>query len=181
MTTVTVGEIVELFERWGSERYDEDVAQLEHALQAAALAVDGGASDALVVACLLHDIGHLLDLRDGHESAGVDLRHEDAGAAWLRPLLPPAVTAPIALHVRAKRYLCAVDPAYEGGLSDGSVRSLALQGGPMTAAEIEAFRALPGFGDAVRLRRWDDEGKVRDHRVAPLADYVQLLESLTSA
>ncbi len=175
MSASSVDEVLELFGRWGCDPYDEEVAQLEHALQTAALAVRSGAGDALVAAALLHDVGHLLDLRDGREPSAGDRGHEDTGAAWLRPLFPTAVTAAIALHVRAKRYLCAVDPVYAACLSTGSMRSLAQQGGPMSAAEAQVFRGAAGHDDAVQLRRWDDAGKVDGLAVAALGDHVELL------
>ncbi|MGQ0832808.1 MAG: HD domain-containing protein, partial [Microthrixaceae bacterium] len=102
----SIDEVLHLYERWGTERYDEEIRQLEHALQTAALAAADGSDEALVAAALLHDVGHLLDLADGDGTRDrtVDLRHEARGAAYLAALLPPAVTAPIALHVRAKRY-----------------------------------------------------------------------------
>jgi predicted HD phosphohydrolase len=98
------------------------------------------------------------------------------GAAYLGDLYSRAVTAPIALHVRAKRYLCAVDPSYHAGLSAGSQRSLVLQGGPMTADEVAAFERLNGADDAVRLRRWDDEGKVVGLAVPGLEAYRKHLD-----
>jgi predicted HD phosphohydrolase len=96
----------------------------------------------------------------------------------LAGLFPATVTAPIALHVEAKRYLCAVDPSYMSLLSEGSVRSLATQGGPMGDAEVGRFQALPAHRAACDLRRWDDLGKVESLDVAPLHDYADLLESL---
>jgi gamma-butyrobetaine dioxygenase len=47
------------------------------------------------------------------------------------------------------------------------VRTLALQGGPMTPAQAAAFEALPFAQDAVAVRRWDDEAK--DPAVTPPA------------
>ena len=171
----SLARLTELYERFGQDHYDEDLSQLDHALQTAALAEAAGASDELVVAALLHDVGHLLAL-EAHASRGgrtedlasapEDLEHEAVGARWLARLFPPAVTALIALHVRAKRYRCAVDPAYHDGLSDGSRRSLVKQGGPFDEGEAVAFAALPGFADAVALRGWDDAGKV-DGLVTP--------------
>lgn len=175
MSAPSIGSIIALFERWGRETYDEEISQVDHALQTAALATAAGAGDQLIAAALLHDIGHLLDLEAGRTARERDLRHEHAGAAWLRPLFPPAVTAPIALHVRAKRFLCATEPAYATGLSAGSVHSLERQGGPMSAAGTESFGRLAGSGDAVRLRRWDDAGKVDGLPVAPLSGYTDLL------
>ena len=178
MVARSVDEVVELFLHWGSERYDEAVSQLDHALQTAAHARAEGADDALVVAALLHDTGHLLELRDGGSADGkveVDLAHEARGARWLGALFPAAVTGPIALHVAAKRYRCAVDPGYRDGLSDGSRRSLIRQGGPMSPGEQEQFARHPAHVDAVRLRGWDDGGKVTDLHVPDLADYQLLL------
>lgn len=180
MSAGSIAEVVDLIERFGTERYDEEVAQLDHALQTAALAAAEHADDALIAAALLHDIGHLLDLRDGGGPAVADHRHEQRGAAWLRPLLPKSVTTPIALHVRAKRYLCTVDATYTSKLSPGSVRSLRHQGGPLNAAEVEAFEMIPHHQAAARLRRWDDAGKVDGLTVAPLATYLDLLEHLAA-
>ncbi len=172
--------MVDLFTRWASDPYDETLSQLDHAVQTAALAVADGAGDGLVVAALLHDVGHLLDLAatDGGVPAAVDLGHEAVGARYLAALFPPSVTGPIALHVRAKRYRCAVDPRYLATLSDGSRRSLALQGGPYELDEVAAFESNPGFADAVRLRSWDDGGKVDVLDVLDLDAYLPMLRSV---
>lgn len=169
----TVDEVLALYERWGGDPYDEEVAQLDHALQTAARAAEAGAGDALVAAALLHDVGHLLTLR------GEPLTpHERRGPAFLADLFPTAVTAPIALHVEAKRYLCAVDPGYATLLSAGSQRSLRRQGGPLAPPDVAEFEATPGWGDAVALRRWDDAGKIVGAAVPALAAYEELLWSL---
>ncbi len=177
----SVDEVLDLYRTHGTDRYDEDVTQLDHALQCAALAAAEGAADELVAAALLHDVGHLLHLRDGGAAPGADeddLDHESRGARWLSDLYGPAVTSPIALHVRAKRYLCAVDPGAVDALSDGSQASLVRQGGPLDDEGVASFRANPGHDDAVRLRRWDDAGKVEDLAVAPLDDYESLLQGV---
>jgi predicted HD phosphohydrolase len=168
-----IDEVLDLYDRWGAERYDEDVVQLDHALQTAALAAAAGAADDLVAAALLHDAGHLLALRDGQAGP-----HESVAPAYLAALFPMSVTEPIALHVAAKRYLCAVEPAYRAGLSAGSQRSLRRQGGPMSAGEVATFETTPGWVDAVDLRRWDDAGKVDGAVVPGLASYEPLLRSL---
>jgi gamma-butyrobetaine dioxygenase len=108
-------------------------------------------------------------------------RHGEAGARWLSRWFGEAVTEPVRLHVAAKRYLCAVDAGYFGLLSAESVRTLSLQGGPMTAAEVAAFEALPFSGHAVAVRRWDDQAK--DPEVTPLrfAYFAPLLGALVRA
>lgn len=180
----SVSEVLDLFDDVASLRYDEEVTQLEHALQVAALARSDAAPGPLVAAALLHDVGHLLEMRYGGEPTGAvddDLGHEARGARWLAALFPPSVTGPIALHVAAKRYRCAVDPAYHDALSAGSVASLARQGGPMSDDERRRFEAHPAHGAAVRLRTWDDAGKVTDWADVPeLAVYRPLLEALST-
>lgn len=176
----SLDEVMGLYEAWGAQLYDEEIRQVDHALQTAALAGRADAGAALVAAALLHDVGHLLAMADrsGPRDHSVDLRHEARGAAYLASLFPPSVTAPIALHVRAKRYLVATEPAYAAALSPGSTASLARQGGAMDPSEVAAFESNPGRQDAVELRRWDDRGKVDGLEVPELASYGGLLESL---
>ena len=137
--------IATLLEEKGARRYGlAAVSQLQHALQAALLAEQTGSHAALVTAALLHDIGHMVHgLGEDPAAEGVDDRHEELGRAYLSGLFGPEVTEPVRLHVAAKRYLCATEPDYFAKLSPDSVRSLALQGGPMSPEEVAAFRALP--------------------------------------
>lgn len=153
--------ILEILETSGAEQYgDEAVSQLQHALQCAHLAECSGASDSLVVAALLHDFGHLIH-KLGEDAArrGIDDRHEVLGRKYLARWFGEAVTAPVGLHVDAKRYLCATEPDYFDTLSPASVRSLELQGGPFTEAGAAAFIAQPYAQDALAVRRWDEQAK----------------------
>jgi phosphonate degradation associated HDIG domain protein len=174
---LSIDEVIALYERHGRDQYDEEVTQLDHALQTAALAVAEGAADSLVVAALLHDVGHLLQLEGGlsYRPDQPDLHHETRGARYLSELFPDTVTSPIALHVRAKRYRCAVDSSYAASLSPASMRSLGVQGGPLDERAVRSFEANPSFEDAVRLRGWDDGGKRHDVVIPPLEHYVELL------
>jgi len=156
-----VTEILTLFKTNGGSMYGgEAVTQLEHALQAATLAKENQASDALVTAALLHDIGHLLhDLPDDASDNGIDDVHEALAANYLAAHFVPAVVEPVNLHVAAKRYLCAVDPAYYDTLSAPSKTSLTFQGGVMNETEVANFEQNPFYQDAVTLRKWDDVAK----------------------
>jgi phosphonate degradation associated HDIG domain protein len=173
-------EIRQLFEARGCVEYHgEAVSQAEHALQAANLAETEGAPDSLIIAALLHDVGHLISGHDEDAADhGIDDRHEVAGAAWLSQHLAAEVCAPIRLHVAAKRYLCAMEPAYFAGLSPASRLSLKLQGGPFGANELAAFESNPHHSAAVRLRRWDDAAKVPGLAVPGLEHYLGRIEAL---
>ena len=175
-----VDQIVDLYQRRGCDRYDESVTQLEHAVQCAVLAADEGASPALVAAALLHDIGHLLgaERRVDGERIDTDFRHEAEAGRWLRAHFDDGVVVPVVLHVRAKRYLCAVDPGYRANLSAGSVRSLELQGGPLAPNEVQAFEAVTGWREATLLRGWDDRAKVVGAPMEQFDEYRHLLGSL---
>jgi phosphonate degradation associated HDIG domain protein len=172
-----LSEIEDLFEKWGKQLYSERLSQTAHAVQCAVLAEESGASSDLVLASLLHDIGHLIDLEtsSGREEHEIDTEHEATGARAISPLFPPTVAAPIALHVAAKRYLCFIEPTYFDGLSEASVATLALQGGPMSEDEANRFAAMPHAKNAVSLRRWDELGKDTTKDMNPLDEFRQLL------
>ena len=76
------------------------------------------------------------------------------------------------LHVAAKRYLCGTEPDYFARLSEDSVLSLSLQGGPMSMEDAADFAALAGAEDAVRLRRFDERAKVKDLKAPPVAHFL---------
>ena len=182
MTMSPVEEIFDAFAERGADRYGENVSQLEHAVQCAFLAFEEGAGDCLIAAALLHDFGHLFEGRgEVAEREGRDARHEVYGARALGRWFGREVTGPVALHVAAKRYLCAVEPGYEDALSPASRLSLRLQGGRFDSGERLRFERSPFAGDAVRLRRWDDTGKLPDLVVPPLEHYRPLLERLVAA
>jgi phosphonate degradation associated HDIG domain protein len=177
-----IDHIFACFAAKGHLAYGESVTEQEHALQAAAFAEQDGQPPAMIVACLLHDFGHLChDLGERIADEGIDARHEDIGARALAAWFPPEVVEPGRLHVAAKRYLCAVDTAYREALSPASEQSLQLQGGPMTPGEVAAFEAEPYFRDAITLRHYDDLGKVPDMETPPLEHYRPLLGKLLTA
>jgi phosphonate degradation associated HDIG domain protein len=171
---LSLSDIEQLFARHGAEQYSgEPVTQLEHALQTAHLAEQSEASDELVTACLLHDLGHLLN----HQGAtptlrGIDDTHQYFALPFLRGLFPGAVLDAIKLHVDAKRYLCQASDGYYARLSEDSKRSLALQGGVFDAAQASAFIAQPAARDAVMLRQWDDLAKQAELATPSLAHFL---------
>lgn len=168
----TLAAIDALLARAGEVDYGEQVTMLEHSIQCALFAQRDGAAETLVAAALLHDIGSFVS---GAGGAYGEYAHDRSGGEWLAQRFAPAVSEPVRLHVAAKRYLCAVEPEYWRALSPASVHTLGHQGGPMQPHEVRAFEREPYFEDAVRLRRWDDEGKVAGMTVPPVSSFHPLL------
>ncbi|REF02636.1 phosphonate degradation HD-domain oxygenase [Cupriavidus plantarum] len=176
--TLTLAQIETLFGNHGTNYYgDEAISQTAHALQCAQLAEQAGEPEALIVAALLHDVGHLMLA----ESSTTDMRHQEAAAGALAALFDDAVTEPVRLHVAAKRYLCARDAGYHDTLSPASVHSLVLQGGPFDEAKADAFAQQPHALAAVRLRRYDDLAKVVGLETPPLSHYMAMAARCTRA
>jgi phosphonate degradation associated HDIG domain protein len=178
-----IEKIEELFKNKGGSLYGgEAVTQEQHALQAAQLAEESGASPSIIAAALLHDVGHLLhNLPDDAPDEGVDDVHEALGYRFLHRWFGPEVSEPVRMHVDAKRYLCAVDPSYLETLSPPSLQSLELQGGPMTPGEVSAYEEQPFYEASLVVRRWDDLAKDPNLATPPLAHYLPYLREVLTA
>jgi [1-hydroxy-2-(trimethylamino)ethyl]phosphonate dioxygenase len=182
MTMSEVEGLVHLLnEKGGTAYFGEPVSILEHSLQAAHSAELASAAPPLIVAALLHDIGHMLHgLDEGIAGRGQDGMHEELAATYLSRWFQMEVTMPIRLHVPAKRFLCRRDREYLKQLSPSSIESLALQGGPMNDEQAAAFLQNPFAEAAVALRRWDDEAKIPGLRVPDAAYYLPILQAAAS-
>ncbi len=183
-TPTTVQDLFALYDAKGQEHYGEFVTQTEHALQCAALARASGASDALIAAALLHDVGHLVSDVQGTDRYRFDEDddgHDALGARVLSPILGAAVAQPVALHVTAKRWRCTREPSYHEQLSPASRATLKAQGGLLSEEECRRFEAHPGFANALALRSWDDTAKVAGLLVGDLRDYEELVTGLADA
>jgi phosphonate degradation associated HDIG domain protein len=182
--TMFVATIEALFDEHGHVPYEgarrESVSALEHALQCAQLAEWAMAPPELVLAALLHDVGHFLAPSPVALNDHLDDTHEVRAVTLLKPWLGAAVVEPVRLHVAAKRYLVCVEPAYAIGLSAASSHSLKLQGGPMSEFECAEFEARPFGREAQQLRRWDDAAKTPGQATPPLSYYLAMLADLKS-
>lgn len=173
-----IQQIIDLYEAEGHHTYGEGINQTEHGVQCAELALRAGESAELVTAALLHDVGHLMATTD---IAFGNYKHDSIGAEYLAPYFPPSVTEPIRLHAEAKRYLCAVEKGYLEGLSAASLDSLHHQGGLMNEEEQQAFLQEEYAEDAIKLRRWDDEGKVEELSNKTVAHYLDSMNAAITA
>ncbi len=182
--------LIEAMTRSAPRQYGkEEVTELAHALQCADLAQGAGADEELVLACLLHDVGRYALAQDevsdtleiAASRSAAARGHHEAGADLIAPHVPARVAFLIRAHTDAKRYLCATEPGYHERLSRGSKHTLTLQGGVMTAEEIERAETNPWWPDALRLRRWDDEAKVVGKKTRPLSAWKPLIQKYFDA
>ena len=175
--------LADIFERRGHEEYlGEPVTMAEHMLQGAHFARLANESEPVVVATLLHDIGHFTSEFGTFSMQDTEDRyHETAGAKVLEKFFPSLVTDCVRYHVSAKRYLCAVDPDYYSRLSQASVHSLNLQGGIMNKTEVAGFKQQANLQAIVSVRRYDDQGKVAGLRTPSFGHYIPAIERVVAA
>ena len=173
----TLEELQEIYVRRATSQYGlADVTQLQHALQAAANAEAAGEPPSMIIASLLHDIGHMIhELGEDTLDRGIDDTHEMRGAAWLAQRFSSEVSEPVRLHVAAKRYLCGTSD-YQQNLAMDSRRTLELQGGPMSAKEAASFLAEPFAEAAIRLRMICDAAKNPVAAAPPLDHFLTFVE-----
>ena len=172
-----------IFERRGGEEYlGEPVTMGQHMLQGATLAEQNEELDEIVVGALLHDIGHFTsEFGTFSMNDTEDRYHENAGAAVLEKFFPRVITDCCRYHVAAKRYLCATDPLYFNKLSDASVHSLNLQGGPMSETEVKEFERNPNLKKILTVRLYDDAGKIPDMDTPSFWHFAPLVQKMVES
>eukprot|EP00743_Colponemidia_sp_Colp-15_P011855 GILK01013335.1.p1 GENE.GILK01013335.1~~GILK01013335.1.p1 ORF type:complete len:203 (+),score=16.73 GILK01013335.1:41-610(+) len=186
MADSVVEEVATVFRDFGQGAYVGDVVSLaEHSLQAAKLATDAGVEEEVILGALLHDIGHMVGLKDGaarmSDVLGVT-NHEGVGAEWLRTRgISSKVCDLVGQHVQAKRYLTFSQSSYYEKLSDTSKATLACQGGPMSAEEAERFDLNPLKHSILLMRTWDEKAKIANKDVPPFENYRDMLRRHVSS
>lgn len=169
-----VNEILDILTKSSDSGYiGEPVSQLEHALQAAHLARKARCSDELILAALLHDIGHLIASPEAPQMNGLGaVGHEDLGARFLLDRgFSWTVAELVRGHVQAKRYLTFENEPYVAKLSPASRRTLDFQGGPMTAVQAAEFQRDVLFKEKVRIRKFDEAAKRTELSLEPVESY----------
>lgn len=172
--------IGDIFERCGDEEYlGEPVTMAEHMLQGAHIAEQNGQDEEIIVGALLHDIGHFTSEFGTFSMEDTEDRyHEEAGAKVLEQFFPSVITDCVRHHVAAKRYLCATKPEYFDRLSEASVHSLNLQGGPMSDAEVEEFSKNPNLSKIIQVRYLDEAGKRADMETPDYWHFAPMVQRL---
>jgi len=172
-----------IFEKRGDEEYlGEPVTMGQHMLQGATMAEKSREPDEIIIGTLLHDIGHFTSEFGTFSMEDTEDRyHEDAGAAVLEQFFPKVITDCCRHHVAAKRYLCATDPEYFQKLSTASVHSLNLQGGPMSEAELKDFEKNPNLKKILKVRLYDDAGKIPDMITPSFWHFAPLVQKMVDS
>ncbi|MGB0969117.1 MAG: (R)-1-hydroxy-2-trimethylaminoethylphosphonate oxygenase [Halocynthiibacter sp.] len=175
--------IGDIFERCGDEEYlGEPVTMAQHMLQGATIAEQNGMDDEIVVAALLHDIGHFTSEFGTFSMNDTEDRfHEEAGAKVLERFFPSVITDCVRYHVAAKRYLCATKPSYFDRLSDASIHSLNLQGGPMSDDEVAEFEKNPNLAKIIQVRYLDEAGKHPDMETPDYTHFAPAVQRIVDA
>jgi phosphonate degradation associated HDIG domain protein len=156
-------DIIDLYTTHGGNEYaGEKVTQLEHMVQAAQIARQGGYDDEMILAAFLHDIGHICVAAYVNNTMGNFgvINHEKIGAQFLRKRgFSERIARLVENHVSAKRYLTFKYPEYYSGLSDASKTTLEFQGGMMNPDEAILFEQDELFENFIEMRRWDELAK----------------------
>ncbi|KAL0480953.1 hypothetical protein AKO1_013613 [Acrasis kona] len=179
-----------LFDSFGGSNYiGESVSITEHSLQAAYFTAKKSSEDEVIIASLLHDVGHILGLEIHQkmemDGCGVE-EHESVGANFLKKLgFCDRVCNLTRCHVQAKRYLCFKRPEYYQNLSEASKTTLKFQGGPMSVEESSSFESDSDFQNILLMRECDEAAKIPSSEltftVPPLEHYRSMMASVVDA
>ena len=169
-----IEELFDLYKNFGNSDYiGERISQVDHMIQAAMNAEDNNAPDFVVLACLFHDIGHLLALKNNipTNKLGVN-NHEHVAYKYLKSIgiifpIPELVRG----HVMAKRFLVSNDNSYYDTLSESSKKTLEEQGGKLSDMESNSFASDPLFEYYIQVRKYDDSAKKVDKKIRDIEYY----------
>ena len=172
-----IEELIKLYNTVGNENYfGEVVSKKEHMIQAAVSADEHIESEQLILACLLHDIGHLLE-KDDMNGLGV-MNHGTVGKQYLEKMgMNKKICKLVEKHVAAKRYLVSIDKSYYEKLSEASKKTLEYQGGKMNEEEINSFENDSDMIEILGVRYHDDNGKkIKIKNLPTIESFIPLIE-----
>jgi 2-amino-1-hydroxyethylphosphonate dioxygenase (glycine-forming) len=182
MTSNASIKIKELFEKYGSYDYiGENVSQLEHSIQCAMMAEKETNDNEVIIAALLHDIGHLISIEHNLEQIGTygAHQHEIIGYNFaIKYGLGTKIAHLIKSHVITKRYLVSINDKYYNNLSNASKKTLEFQGGKLNNSEIELFKNDPYYDINIKIRNYDDKAKLQNIKLTPLEYYLEMVDEI---
>jgi len=168
-------DLISLFNIYGQEEYfGEKINKRDHMIQTALEAEKAGEVEYIILACLLHDIGHFLE-EDDMDGLGVS-DHGKIAAEYLRNMnMDERVCKLVEKHVDAKRYLVSKNNNYYDKLTSASKKTLEYQGGKMNNLELENMERDPDFFSILKIRKYDDMGKKEDQILPKIECYIPLI------
>jgi predicted HD phosphohydrolase len=171
-----ISDILSLYIEQGDTNYfGEKVTKTEHMIQCAVIAEKNKEPDYIILACLLHDIGHFLD-KDDMNGLGVS-NHGIIASNYLKKLgMNSRICFLVEKHIDAKRYLVTIDKKNYDKLSDASKKTLEFQGGKMTDEELYKFENSEEFLNILKIRNYDDNGKQINKDLPNIETFKQLIK-----
>jgi len=175
----SVDDLINMYNELGNSNYiGEKITQIEHAVQCALLAQNEKLPKEVVVAALLHDIGHIIGQKYNFETMGEFgvKNHDTIGGKVLRKIgMCEQVCDLVENHVKVKRYLVYTDEDYYNSLSDASKQTLIFQGGKLSKEEVEEYEKNPNLELYIKLRKFDEKAKVENMTLPKMIDYRDLI------
>ena len=167
--------LMDLYKSSGDTNYfGEKVTKTEHMIQCALSAQNDNDEDYIVLACLLHDIGHFLR-KDDMNGLGVK-DHGLLGYYYLNDLgMDQRISYLVKKHVDAKRYLVTIDERNYNNLSEASKKTLEYQGGKMTKKELNDMEKDDEFLNILKVRMHDDKGKNENQEIPKIETFIPLI------
>lgn len=175
-----IDEIMNLFKNYGSYDYigETDITQIQHMFQCAMLAEKDTNDINIIIAALLHDIGHFIEINNKDKQMGSFgvMNHELIGKEYLLSKgFENKVACLVGNHVKSKRYLVTKYPEYFNKLSEASKQTLIYQNGFMNNNEMIEFEKDPYFEESIKIRSYDDQAKIKDFKINSIDYYKNML------
>ncbi len=172
-----VKELIELYKKKGNTEYfGENMTKTKHMLQCATLALKNEEKEEIILACLLHDIGHFL-AEDDMDGYGVK-DHGKLASEYLKNIgVSKNIYKLIEKHTDVKRYLVTKNiNDYYNKLSEASKKTFEIQGGRMSNEELKSMDRNIKLADMIKVRIYDDKSKIRNREPYQMEKFIPLLE-----
>lgn len=174
--SVSLNKLKELYVLGNEQYYGDNLTKTQHMLQCATLAKKNEENDEIILACLLHDVGHFLE-EDDMDGYGVK-DNGKIGAKYLKELgFNKNICKLVEKHTDAKRYLVTKKlNNYYDKLSEVSKKTFEYQGGKMSSEELKKMDRNNRLMDIIKVRQYGDRAKNPNKGPYKIETFVPLLE-----